>query len=106
MVVMHHAAAPMVIKVSMVQTDVKVIKVVVPTPSKRSPPGAAPRPQPWVRAKTEAEANSPIIGEPRAKPIRTGRTIPGVANVGRVIIARAINDHVVGTDLSAQITGR
>ncbi len=67
------ARPPVVINVNVIEADVIVIEVVPPPPFIRPPPRMPPRPQPFAGAKSEAEPNPPVVGEPRPKSIGTGR---------------------------------
>src|SRR5205814_7817007 len=103
---MRDAWSPVVINVHVIEADVIVIEVVPPTPFIRPPPRMASRPQPFARSKSEAEPNSPVVGEPRPKSIGAGPTQPVAFDVGRIVPTRAIDHDVVQAHLGAEIAGR
>ena len=101
MVDMYYAGTPVVIHVDVIKADVPVIIAVVPSPSKRPPPGMTPRPQPDTRSKSETESHLPIIHESNPKSIRAGPADPVGSDVRRIVPTCAVNHHTVRTDFRA-----
>src|SRR5882724_218989 len=105
MLTTRNAMVPMVIDVVVIEADViVVIMVVAPSPSKRAPPWIGPGSKPESVAESEAKAHIPIVGETRAESIGAGTAYPIASDIRRVVPARAVNHHVIWTDLSTKVT--
>src|SRR5882724_7762435 len=114
--VWHNPVVPMVIDVDVVEADVIVmvmvvamavivVMVVTPSPAVRPPPGLTPGSEPEAVAKSEAKADVPIVSEARAESIGAWTADPIASDIGRIVVARAVNYDVVWTDLSAEVAG-
>src|SRR5437879_760343 len=103
MLAMCNPVVPMVVEIDVIEAHVIVVMMVAPTPSIRPAPGMEPGSEPESVAEPEAKAHVPIVGEARAESIGARTTDPIASDVGRVVPARAINHHVVWTDLSAKV---
>ena len=114
MFVRNNSVVPMMIDIDVIEADVIVmvmvvamaaivVMVVTPSPSIWTPPGLTPSSEPEAVTKSEAKADVPIIGKARAKPIGAWTADPIASDIGRVIIARAVNYHVVWTHLCPKV---
>ena len=103
MLAARNAVIPMIVEINVIEAHVIVFIMVAPAPSIRPPPRMEPGSEPEPVAEPEAKAHSPIIGKACAESIGAWTTDPITSDVGRVVPARAINHHVVWTDLSAKV---
>src|SRR6266404_1931115 len=104
--VWHNPVVPMVIDVDVVEADVIVLVLVVtPSPAVRPPQELTPGSEPEAVAKSEVKADVPIVSEARAESIGAWTADPIASDIGRIVVARAVNYDVVWTDLSAEVAG-